>query len=319
MVIVGSCKGTLTALDAESGEVLWQYDITADGEQSNFHGDALVTEGMFLIGTDGIGVGHLYAFDVYSGEVMWKYPDTRGVSTDIQRHGDTIVAVTLGEEILCLDLFTGTPMWTAPGDGGSDDRDFNLSPAVTETRVFYGSLEGRVDAYDIESGEPAWSQPLGSRVTTSVVAHDGHVFAGTDNNMIWRIDPESGAADTLVALTRFPSQEMVYAEGHLFVLLDWTLDGSELAAIDMRTGSVTWRAAPSEGHKWTCARPYLVGESVVVGCGEGHVRAYRATDGTPSWSMTVDGTVRGMGFSDAAAFIGTLGGTLYRVDLEAAQ
>jgi len=205
MVLVGSCKGTLTALDAETGELVWQYDIATDGEQSNFHGDALVTEGMFLIGTDGMGIGHLYAFDLYSGEVMWKYPDTRGVSTDIKRHGDTVIAVTLGEEVLCLDLFTGVPMWTSPGDGASGDRDFNLSPAVTETRVFYGALEGRVDAYDIDSGEPAWSQALGSRVTTSVVAHEGYIFAGTDDGVIWSLDQKDRRADTLAALEKSPS------------------------------------------------------------------------------------------------------------------
>jgi len=319
MVIVGSCKGTLTALGTETGEITWQYDITSDGEQSNFHGDAVVTEGMLLIGTDGMGIGHLYAFDVYGGEVMWKYPDARGVTTDIQRHGDVVLAATLGEEMLCLDLFTGAPMWTAPGDGYAGERDFNLSPAITETRVFYGALGGRVDAYDIDTGEPAWSVPLGSRVTTSVLADEEYVYTGTDNNVIWRIAQNTGEADTLAALTKLPSQTMVLADGHIFVLLDWTLSRSEIASIDAETGKVAWRAAPEEGHEWTCARPYLVGESIVVGCDKGHVRAYNTGDGTPTWRMAVDGTVRGMGFSDTAAFIGTLDGTLYRVDFEAAD
>lgn len=313
-MIVGSCKGTLTALDENTGEVIWQYDITKDGEQNNFHGDGLVTEGMFLIGTDGVGGGNLYAFDLYTGEAMWNYPHARGVVTDVVRRGDTVIAATLDQEVICLDLYTGAPVWTTPAEPASDERSFNRSPAVTETRVFRGALAGRVDAFELETGEPAWSTPLGSRVTTSMVADADFVYVGTDDNRLWRVDQETGTADTLAALTKEPLQTMVLAGERLYLFLDWTLEGSEIVAIDTGSGRVIWRAAPPEGDRWTCARPYLVDGNVVVGSGDGAVRAYRTQDGGLSWRLTVDGTVRGMGFSDSAAFIGTLGGILYRVD-----
>ncbi len=72
LLVVGSCNGMIRALDKKTGQVRWSYDIRRDGDQTEFHGDPLVTENLIIIGTDG-KMGHLYAFERLTGAMRWKY------------------------------------------------------------------------------------------------------------------------------------------------------------------------------------------------------------------------------------------------------
>ena len=69
-LIVSSCNGLIRALDKETGEERWSYDIRKDGDQKEFHSDPLVTEKLIITTTDG-NMGHVYAFDKRSGAVRW--------------------------------------------------------------------------------------------------------------------------------------------------------------------------------------------------------------------------------------------------------
>lgn len=62
LLAVSSCTGMIRALDKNTGQVKWEYDIRKDGEQSQFHGDPLVTDKLLVIASDG-KIGHVYAFD----------------------------------------------------------------------------------------------------------------------------------------------------------------------------------------------------------------------------------------------------------------
>ena len=64
-VFVGACAGVFYALDKNTGQLQWSYDIRKDGKQTSFHGNPLITDDLILIGTDRNcdpeGVGHVYA------------------------------------------------------------------------------------------------------------------------------------------------------------------------------------------------------------------------------------------------------------------
>jgi outer membrane protein assembly factor BamB len=82
------CNGLIRALDKKNGQVKWEYDIRKDGEQSQFHGDPLITDQVLAIGTDG-KIGHVYAFEPTTGAVRWKYKvKDSGVASDIVRLGE---------------------------------------------------------------------------------------------------------------------------------------------------------------------------------------------------------------------------------------
>jgi outer membrane protein assembly factor BamB len=121
LLVVGSCNGMICALDRRSGQVKWAYDIRKDGDQSQFHGDPLITDQLIVMGTDG-NIGSVCAFERASGTVRWKYKvNERGVASDVLRLENSVYAVTLGDELLCLDLDTGKSKWTFRSSFSSQD------------------------------------------------------------------------------------------------------------------------------------------------------------------------------------------------------
>jgi outer membrane protein assembly factor BamB len=313
-VLVGSCKGFFYSLDRHTGEVLWQYDISQDGEQSNFHGDPLVLDDVVYIGTDGVGIGHLYAFDFATGAVWWLYPDSRGVATDIASLGDAVFGTTLSDELLCLDRDTGDRLWSYHGDHTTSEDFFNGTPALTPDAIYFGGIDGTLRALDPDSGELRWAQPLGNRITTSVLYLDGQLFVGTEGGTMFRIDAVTGGITNTLDLDGMPSQAIVSADDHLCVFVDWAQSGGEIVAIDTSLAALAWRQPNDEDDKWTSARPYRVGGDVVVGSQKGRVQAFRISDGRPSWLVSIEGTARGMGFANDAVYVGTLDGKVYCVD-----
>jgi len=58
-VILGSCAGTLYALDRTTGSPIWLYDTEADGAAAQFHGEPLLIGGRIVIPSDADPKGHL--------------------------------------------------------------------------------------------------------------------------------------------------------------------------------------------------------------------------------------------------------------------
>jgi outer membrane protein assembly factor BamB len=152
VVLIGSCVGTLFALDRKGGQERWSYNIGQDGDQSQFHGNPLVVNDQVITGTDGSGIGHVYAFEIATGKVRWKYPITKGVPNgvglpvDMVRLGDNVFGVTLGDELVCLDVKSGKLNWAFAS--GYDGKAFRWpqSPAVGADMVLFGGINGTVYA-----------------------------------------------------------------------------------------------------------------------------------------------------------------------------
>ena len=121
LVYVGSCSGILFALDRHTGEPRWNQDVRPGGRGTSFHGDPLVIDSTFIVGTDGGTVdstfGEVYAFDLASGRVAWKYSTTSGIVSDVCRAGDRLLAITRADSLLCLEGASGRLAWSFRGGG----------------------------------------------------------------------------------------------------------------------------------------------------------------------------------------------------------
>jgi len=153
----------------------------------------LITDRLLVIGTDG-KIGHVYAFERTTGAVLWKYKvNDRGVASDIIRVGEDSCFVTLGNELVCVDLETGKPKWSFRSSySGTDDCLTCSSPAVSEGRVFFGGLDGFAYALDADNGKLVWKRDLGAKVTTSATVKGNSVYLGTDKRRVYRLSADSG-------------------------------------------------------------------------------------------------------------------------------
>jgi outer membrane protein assembly factor BamB len=292
------------ALDRRTADVKWVYDIRKDGEQSQFHGDPLITDEPVIIGTDG-KLGHVYAFERSTGVVRWKYKvDQSGVASDVLRLGRNVYAVTLGDELLCLDLQTGKHNWSFRSSFSSKDFHWTSTPAVTSGRVYFGGLDGIIYALDAQSGKLIWKKDLGGRVTTSVAVQGHDLYVGTAKRHIYRLDADSGEVLSDIATESEPKWHLTITDDSLFVFL-----GDEiLTSLDHTLKKVRWSAEASR--EWTSARPYLW-HGVVLAGNRRELVALRSTDGAREWSHQFPETIRGIGTSEEVLYVGSLKGPIF--------
>jgi len=303
LLIVSSCNGLIRALDKKTGQVRWSYDIHKDGDQTEFHGDPLVTEKLIIIGTDG-KMGHLYAFEWLTGTVRWKYRVAwRGLASDVVRSGDNVYAMTLGDELLCLDLESGAPKWTFRSSAPPKLFYWTSSPVVMGDRAYFGGLDGIAYAVDSGSGKLIWKTDLGARVTTSIASQGRNIYVGTASRHLYRLDADSGKVLVDLAVEAEPRWRLLVSYDSLLVFL-----GTQtLASLDLSLKGVRWSAKASQD--WTSARPYVWRDTVLAGDGDELV-AFRVSDGSRAWSHQLPGMIRGIGVSSDVLYVGTRKGPM---------
>ncbi len=120
-------SGYLTALDARSGELLWEVVLPMRA----LGAPALTDDGLFLV----LGSGKLQRRDPASGALTWE-----SVLPDFSETAPVVTAaqVIVGGEgyVAAFDRKTGVPAWTVPIDGEA------VHLSVDGDSVFVATLEG---------------------------------------------------------------------------------------------------------------------------------------------------------------------------------
>lgn len=311
-VYVGSCSGTFYALNRETGEVRWSYDTKPDGGPNSFHGDALQTEDLIVIGTDGGKQAHVYAFEQMSGKVRWKYTvttpaeDGSGISTDIVRDGNTLLATAQGDELLSLDLLTGRVRWTFSSKFDRSLPTWSNSPALDGKHVLFAGQDGVVYALEADSGKLVWERNVGASLTTSPALFNGTAYVGTRDGTFYRVRASDGGLLGSLKMYRKPWRS-VATHGN-----DLVIQAEELTCLDMRSNQVRWAVKPPVGAEWMTARPYVWRNYVLAGDDKGHLLAYRLGDGALAWSHEFPGQkIRGIGVTEEFLYAGSITGMVY--------
>jgi len=202
-------SGGMAALDAESGEVVWE-DNRADGHAHSQTGidpvarafaagsndgslyvwdlDSWAFRGAFE--TDGPIKGpvcmhegraifgswddHVYAVDTETVAAEWSFETGENVMAGAALHPETGVAVIASGDrtLYALDLATGDPVWTYGVDGWVIG-----SPVVAGDVAMVGDYGGTLHAVDVTDGAELWTfEDPDGHVTSSPAVHDGAVY-----------------------------------------------------------------------------------------------------------------------------------------------
>lgn len=329
LLFVGSCSGNFYALDRETGQIRWTYNIKQDGDETSFHGDPLVTNDLILIGADNGKQGHLYAFERESGKVRWKSlapagaKGNVGVGSDIVRQGNLVYAVAQGDELLCLSLEDGSTHWSFTSNFDRQRNIISNSPTLDGSLVLLGGLDGLVYALQADSGQVAWKTDLHSRVTTTPIVSQESLYVGTQDGHFYELQAKSGAITRSLVITGSPDRHMaVTADSLLAVLIHppqmaggSQFQPNDLDSIDLDLRRVNWLQKSSSAvvrNSWTSSRPYLWKDYVLVEDLGGKLFAFHKSDGSEAWShQFASRVVRGIGFADDMLYVGMQGGMIY--------
>ena len=309
LVYIGSCSGTLFALDRHDGRTRWSHDVKPNGRPTSFHGDALVVENLIVIGTDGGNQqdhgSHIWACALDSGAVRWACAVEDGIVSDIIRAGDRLVAITRADSLLCLDLASGRRLWSFAGRvDGSEFEFLYRSPAVAGPRAFFGDAGGNVHALDLVSGRSLWTRPLGAAISTGILAIGDELVLADEHGTVHRLDQTTGAARTVIPLgDTFKGPPITVGDSLVVFAGD-----RAIVCLDLATARVRWTRIFAS---LSSSRPYLWRGAVLAATVKGELVAFRASDGMPLWSHAFVGKIRGIGHDDRTLYLGTQEGMIY--------
>jgi outer membrane protein assembly factor BamB len=187
VLYVGSLDKNIYALDAQTGNLLWEQ--TLGGSVS---GQVAVGESLIYVGSFD---KQLHALDKETGEILWEVPKsgTEDWVWAAPLLGDDVVYFAdKSGHIFAVDAETGSPIWDAQIEG-----QVVASPVIANGIVFIASAgqvnngdnirRGAIIALDAETGQELWQEETTPIYTTPVIVQDKIVVAlppGGENLLI---------------------------------------------------------------------------------------------------------------------------------------
>jgi polyvinyl alcohol dehydrogenase (cytochrome) len=315
VAIFGDDKGTVYALDAQRGTLVWKTQVDSHPLARVVAAPTLYNSRVYvsmasseeaMAAVPGYACctfrGSVAALDIATGKVLWKSftvleepKPTRKTSTGIQEFGPAGAAV--------VDSPTIDPKRDVlyVGTGGS-------------TTSVEQSLTDAIVAFDLNSGKLRWVKQLArsggmglngfssSPILRALATGNQIILAGQRSGVVYALDPDHGGeviwerslglrAAQAAAVQIGDAIDWGMAADYKNVYVGLNGPGS-LDAIDMRTGVVRWRtASPTPPCAWSdgiCAHGESQAVTVMPGSAfsgslDGHLRAYSTIDGKVLW------------------------------------
>ena len=290
-VYVACSDGMLTAFDAATGAIRWQYSA-----EPFVNGPSVAGGVAYVVG----GSGTIYAVDTASGTERWRVEgNTFGRSPAVA--GDTLVAGTSDGELIGIDTASGTERWRARVIDAGAVR----SPALADGIAYAGSDSGGLVAVDVASGEILWRADTGTDTTGTVTVNDGIVYVshspGDEPAALFAFDAKTGEL-----LWQRDEWMGAPATSGTFGVSD--NENGDVVAFDLRTGDDMWRAKVGGE-----LRPVAISREIVYVPSDGDraIYAYDVQTGDPLWSIPVDGGLwDGPAVTDGRIYVATTSGVI---------
>lgn len=274
-IYAGAYDGRVEAYAVDSGDEQWEVDTDLPLSAGPAYAD-----GMLAFGTS---EGDLVLLDASDGSEIWRRSVGSEVLAPPAMTAGIVVLRTVDGRLRGFTTSDGSTEWTVSQNMPALTLRGNSSPVISGTTAISGFDNGRVGAYDIDSGEPAWevaiASPTGRNELERLVdVADGIGVVGSDvytasyqgravgidlgsGNMIWQEELSSFAG-------------LGVDVNNVYVA---TEDGT-IVALGRRSGTELWRQ-PALARRDVTAPTRYEG-SLVVGDFEGYLHWMSPEDGT---------------------------------------
>jgi outer membrane protein assembly factor BamB len=273
-VYVADAEGIVEALDADSGNRLWQVETELPLSGGPGTGDGLV-----LVGSND---GDLVALDADTGNERWRTRLSSEVLSVPKAGSGVAVVHTMDGTLFGLDSATGENIWRYDLKVPVLTLRGSNSPVINGSTVICGFANGKLAALDLATGVLQWE------ATISVASGRSELERMVD------IDGELALQDNVVYVTTFQGSLAAVTAATGVVL--WRRDMSSHAgasadamqvyvsdtedqvwAVDPRNGAALWKQ--KRLHARRLSTPAVLGEYVLVGDFEGYVHWLSRSDG----------------------------------------
>jgi outer membrane protein assembly factor BamB len=294
-VVIGLGRDRIVALDARSGESLWEAE-----RSTGRTGSPAVSGGLVIHASGAESHSAVIGRSLEDGREHWRVFSGSSVRAGLVAEGKRVYAATVEGEVLALDVVDGEEAWRLDLDGAVE-----AAPAVSEGLLVV-VLEQRsagtsaVVGVDAETGEEEWrftSLPSGAGATPPSVA-DGAAYVGAADARVHALDLDTGAerwstrtqSTFVLPPPVFTGSQVPAVAGDPIVA-----DIAHLGRFDARTGLEQWSFRFLDGLYRSGVA--AVGGYALVGDFSGGLSAVDLDSGLLAWEMDLG---RGPATSPAA-------------------
>lgn len=238
-IFVGTGNNSFVALDANTGNLIWEVTT----------GNAIWSRPIFVDGTVFFSSldKNVYALSADNGELIWSrtLPGASAGSPLYNEETNLLYLGSFSGDLIALDIANGEIVWETP----AADWVWG-TPTLSDGVIYYTDLSGFVYAVDAVTGDSIWAQSVqvpGS-VDSAVLVVDDLIFVASgdeetlsgsltalnkDGEMVWQ--------ESIPAQVQTPP---VAIDGDPVIVYIPEDQPFEVARFDRTNGNVVWRFSP---------------------------------------------------------------------------
>ncbi len=265
-VFVADIRGNLMAIDATSGNRLWENDA-----DMNITGGPGSSEILTMIGSDN---GDVLAYASESGEFLWQAKVSSEVLAAPQEAYGVVVARTIDGKVFGLDANDGRRLWVYDRTVPALTLRGTSNPVITGDIVIAGFDGGRISAIELHTGKLIWetSVSLASGrsqlermvdIDSDPVIIGNDIYVATFQGRLASVALEDGRITWTRDISSYAG--LTADENNIYI----TDDQSYIWALERSTGNSVWKQENLFARRATA--PATIGDLVVVGDLEGYI------------------------------------------------
>lgn len=200
-VVTLGTRGTLSCLDATTGEQLWRKDDFHSWPRFFAASSPIIVDGLCIAQLGGASNGGIVAYNLATGEEQWKWegdgPAYGSPVLSSVGNSKTILAPTDGN-LVAVRVSDGKLLWKIPYTQGR----YNAATPIVEgeTVIYAGPTRGitaetLVSKTEDLTAEPLWSNPDNSLMYNTPVLKNGLLFGLSNLNVLFCIDARTGKTE----------------------------------------------------------------------------------------------------------------------------
>lgn len=208
LIIVGTKKGEVLALDELNGSLKWKAKLS-----SEVLAPAKADLEVVVAST---ADGRMTGLSVTDGQILWNYQravpllSLRGASAPVLA-GEKVIAGYANGKLVALSIHDGKVMWeksvAVPRGRTELDRlvDIDSDPVIVNNTVYVVAYHGRIAALSVDDGSIIWARDMSSHSGLDVAANDA-VYVSDDEGNVWAL--QDGSGDALWRQTRLLRRQL---------------------------------------------------------------------------------------------------------------
>lgn len=172
------------------------------------------------------------------------------------------------------------------GVGNGNGKLYNrLTPAIHEEKIVAAAANGKIEAYDRNSGRSLWDADIDQPICGGVGIGGGMVMVATEDGRVWALAENSGKT---LWKTQINGQVLAPPQSDGNTVVAVTFSGN-LVGLDAKSGAQKWQyasGAPVLSLR-ASSTPLLYETGVIAGLSSGKVIAVDLASGQPLWESRV--------------------------------